>query len=186
MAQEGKNRITINLLPPEFMVEEIKKAKFYKIQAIGVGIILIMIFLSSLTVALRILQSYNISQIQGKLSKIEDKVSILKNRQASLVLLKDRLTAINQYWGQPSKQSNMYSILDKIIPISISVTALSVERTGDGVVSLIIPDSNTLDNLISSLISPDINQSKIKKISIENLNRGRDGTYRLSLKIIAN
>ncbi len=168
------------------MVEEIKKAKFYKIQTIGVGIILIMIFLSSLTVALRILQSYNISQIQGKLSKIEDRVSGLKNRQASLVLLKDRLTSINKYWGQPSKQSNMYSLLDKIIPTQAVITALSVEKTGDATISLVVSNSDILDNLISGLLLQDTDQSKINKISIENLNRGRDGTYRLSLKIKIN
>ncbi len=55
-------KIEINLLPLECRVEENKKARFYKIQAIGVVIILLLIFLSSITVALGVLQSQNLSQ----------------------------------------------------------------------------------------------------------------------------
>ena len=74
MVDAGKNRISINLLPPEFLAEDIKRIKFVKIQTIGIGIVLVMIFLASLTVSLRILQSYNIAQIQNKLGQIEEKV----------------------------------------------------------------------------------------------------------------
>ena len=50
-------KIAINLLPIEFTEQEVKRAKFIKIQTIGVFVILLMVFLSSLSVALVILQS---------------------------------------------------------------------------------------------------------------------------------
>ncbi|MDP3758371.1 MAG: hypothetical protein Q8Q86_01500, partial [Candidatus Daviesbacteria bacterium] len=67
-------KISINLLPLEIIELEIKKTKFYKIQFVGIAVILSLVFLASLTVALRILQSRNISEVQAKLSQIEQKV----------------------------------------------------------------------------------------------------------------
>lgn len=186
MADLGKARISINLLPPEFLAEDIKRIKFVKIQTIGIGVILVMIFLASLTVALRILQSFSISQIQGKLGQIEEKVSSLKNRQASLVLLKNRLATIDKYLGEASIQNSMYTLLDKLIPENIAVTSLSVDKSGNATIIAGVPDSATLDNLMSNLILPDRNEGKIKRVLIESLNRGRDGFYRLSLKVEVN
>jgi len=183
MADRGKVRILINLLPPEFLAEELKRAKFTKVQTIGVGVVLVMIFLASLTVALRILQSYSISRIQKSLGQVEEKVLSLKSRQASMVLLKNRLATIDKYLGETSIQNSMYTLLDKLIPGSVTVTSLSVDKSGDTTIIAGVPDSASLDNLMSNLISPDRNEGKIKHVSIESLNRGRDGFYRLSLKI---
>jgi len=185
MASE-KLGISINLLPPEFLAQELKSAKFYKIQAIGVGIILIMIFLASMSVALRILQSATLSKIQIKLSDAEKKVLALSNRQASLVLLKNRLSTISQNMEEASKQSSMYSLLDKLIPQGVSITSLSIDKAGNAIVSALVPTSDTLDNMISALTSNESNQDKISQVSIESLSRGRDGIFRISLKISAN
>lgn len=178
-------KISINLLPQEFTQAEVEKAKFYKIQAIGVGITLVMIFLASSTVALRILQSNYISQVQSKLSETEGKVVALKDRQASLVLLKNRLSTIGQNLEERSKQNNMYNLLDKLIPQSISITSLSVDKVGNAVILALVPDSNTLDSLIKGLTTRESNKDKIKGVLLENINRGRDGIFRISLKITA-
>ncbi len=186
MADREKARISINLLPPEFLAEELKRTKFTKVQTIGVGIVLVMIFMASLTVALRILQSSSISQIQNKLGQIEEKVLNLKSRQASMVLLKNRLTTIDKYLGETSIQNSMYTLLDKLIPQSVSVTSLSLDKSGATTIIAGIPDVATLDTLMSNLLSSDRNEGKIKHVSIESLNRGKDGFYRLSLKIEVN
>lgn len=172
--------ISINLLPPEFMAEKIKTAKFYKIQTIGVVIILVMIFLSSLTVSLRILQSSDIKRVQSRLSQTEERVVALKGRQASLVVLKNRLTTISKNIEETSKQASMYNLLDKLIPQSISITSLAVDKAGNAAIVALVPDSNVLDSLILGLTS---DQEVIKQVSIESLNRSREGVYRTSLKV---
>lgn len=180
---DKKNKISVNLLPPEFLSEEIKRAKFFKIQKLGIGVILLMVFLSSLTMALRILQSQNISRIQGRISRVEEKVLNLKDKQASLVLIKNRLTTINQYLGKESKQADVYSFLDNILPASISITSMSIDKLGNVVMVATVGDTDTLDNIITTLSSKETNEGKIKSVSIESLNRGRDNLYRLSLKL---
>lgn len=176
-------RISIDLLPLEFREKDLKNARFLKIQTIGLTAVLITIFLASLTVALAILQSQQISQIQQKLTQNEQKISDLKTTQASLLLLKNRLTAINQYLGTPSKQAQMYKLINDLLPSSVSVSSLSVDKSGEVLVLAAASNSVALDNLINSLTSPETNQDKIQKVNIENLSRGRDGIYRISFKV---
>ncbi len=176
-------KIAINLLPLEFREQDLKNAKFYKIQAVGVAFILLMIFFASLTVALRILQSQNISLIQNKLTKSEQKISDLKNTQASLYILKNRLTTISQYLGTPSSQTQIYKIIANLLPSSVSLNSLSVDKSSEVLIVATTPDGNSIDELITRLTSKENNEGKISQVSIENVNRGKDGIYRLSLKI---
>lgn len=182
--------ISINLLPIEFTQGEVKRAKFFKVQTIGVIIILFMTFLASLTVALRILQSQNIKQVQAQVSVVEGKVGALKETQASLLLLKNRLSTINQYLGGSSKQSEIYSLITSILPPSVSVTSISIDP--DGGVSLVVlaDDIIQLESLLSGLSNQEEHQEeqvpsgdKIRQISVESLNRSRDGIYRVNLNI---
>ncbi len=176
-------KIAIDLLPIEFRAQDLKNAKFYKIQTLGVATVLLMTFLASLTVALGILQSQNISQIKNSLTESQQKISGFKNTESSLFLLKNRLATINQYLGTPSLQSEMYKLITKLAPAPVSISSLSVGKSGEVLVLAIAPDGNSLDNLITNLTSPESNENKISQVSLENINRGKDGIYRLSLKV---
>lgn len=176
-------KISINLLPPEIMVQEAKKARFYKIQFAGILVILVMFFLASLVIALRILQSRNITSIQATLAQEEQKVTDLKTTQGSLLLLKDRLNVIDKYFGVPSKQSTLYDLLNKLIPPSVIVNEISIDNAGIIALSATVPDSIVLDRLIVNLTLKEINEGKINNVSVEALNRGRDGYYRISFKL---
>lgn len=176
-------RISINLLPPEVLAKEQKEARFYKIQAIGIVIILIMIFLTSLTLALGILQSRNISVAQANIAGTEQKISSLKDTEASLFLLKNRLTTINEYLGVPSKQSSAYRLIDRLVPPQIAVNTISIGSTGEISLMALVPDGVSLDALMTNLTTKEQNEDKISQVSIENLSRGKDGFYRISLRI---
>lgn len=176
-------KISINLLPPEVVAEQLKRTKFYKIQSAGIAIILLMTFLTSLTVAFRILQSRNIVAAQSKLDESSKQVSAYKSTEASLFILKNRLTVIDQYLGVPSEQSAIYRLIDKLIPSSVAVNSLTINKTGDVIVLSSVPDSVALDNLVNNLTSKESNEGKISQVSIDSLNRGRDGMYRVSLKL---
>lgn len=179
-------KISINLLPPEVMTQGQKNKKFYKIQFVGIVIILFMVFLTSLTLALRILQSHNLALYQARLTQAEEKASSLKETQASLLFLQNRLSVIGKYLGVPSEQSSMYQLIDKLIPPSVEINAISVDKSGEVIFQALAPDSVSLESLIDNLIIKENNNGKINQVSIESLNRGRDGAYRVSFKIKAN
>lgn len=176
-------KISINLLPPEIIELEIKKTKFYKIQFLGVAVILSLVFLASLTVALRILQSRNITEVKAKISQTEQKVSDLKSTQASLLLLKNRLTVIDKYLGIPSKQSEIFKLIDKLIPPAVAINAITVDKADEVVLLALAPDAGSLDRLVSNLTDKESNEGRIAQVSVESLNRGKDGFYRISFKV---
>lgn len=176
-------KISINLLPPEITASEIRKTRFLQVQFIGIIVILTMIFLTSLTIALRILQSHNISLIQAKVALAEQQVSDLKGTQVSLYLLKDRLASIDQFFGVSSKQTSMYQLLDKLIPQGVMVNSVTIDNNGGAVMSLLAPNSASLDSIVSNLTSKDTNEGRITQVSIDSLTRGQDGYYRISFKI---
>lgn len=176
-------KISINLLPPEIATQALKQAKFYKVQAIGLAIILVMIFLASLTLTLRILQGSRISLYKEKMAQAEQQISELKGIQASLLVLRSRLTVISQYLGVSSKSVSMYQLVGKLIPPSVAVNGISVDSTGGVLLTVLIPDIQSLDDLVNNLTTKENNEDKISQISIESFNKGRDNLFRVSLKI---
>lgn len=176
-------KIAINLLPDEFKIAELKRAKFYKVQQVGVGIVLVMVFLSSVTVALRFLQSQNLKTLQSKVSAAQDQITDLKDTQKSLILLKDRLVAIEGYLDHPSKQSQMYSLAAEVLPKSISVSSISVGTSGDILVLGVARDGESLDQVISDLTLSELGKEKVAQVIVDGISRGREGIYRLTFKI---
>lgn len=176
-------KIAIDLLPIEFKQQDVRNSRFLKVQTVGVIVILFVIFLASLTVALRVLQSQNISRIQSNLTRSEQKVSGLKDTQDSLHVLKDRVTTINQYLGTPSEQTQIFNIVTKLLPQSGILNSLSVSHANEVLILVSLPDGNSIDVLISRLTSSQYNEGRITQVEVENINRGRDGVYRVSLKI---
>ena len=178
-------KISINLLPAEFLVEEIKKSKFYKVQAIGIGVVLVLIFLSVVTVSLRILQSNRIKSTEVEVANAENRVTSFSSKQAQLILLKNRLEAINTHLGTSSKTVEMYNLLDSLIPPSISIGTISVGAEGKVLVSASTEDFGSIDNMFSDMLNVEKNEGKVSKVLVDNISRGRDGTYRLSFTVVA-
>ncbi|OGE19409.1 hypothetical protein A3J19_01760 [Candidatus Daviesbacteria bacterium RIFCSPLOWO2_02_FULL_41_8] len=176
-------KISINLLPPELITKELKKANFYKIQLAGIVIILTMVFLASLSVALRILQSRSILSIQARVTEARQKVSDLKDTQAAIMILKSRLAVVDKYWGESTNQTLMYKLMGKIIPEDITVNTITIDQKGDVSLTALVSDTLSLDNFIEKLTDKDSNEGRVSQVSIENLNRSRDGLYRVGIII---
>lgn len=176
-------KVSINLLPSEFRIEELKRARFYKIQAVGIAVIILMVFLASMAVALRILQSQYLVKIQIRLEAAEERVAALKDIQGSLLLLKNRLTVVNKYLETPSERVLMYKLIHRLLPASVSVNSISIGREGEILVLATAADGTVLDQIFTNLTFKETNEDKIKEVSLENLSRGRDGVYRVNFKV---
>lgn len=177
-------KISINLLPYEFTAALQRRKTFLKIQAVGYSIVLLTVFLSVLLVTLRILQSSQLNATSARAKEAEGKVSSFSGRQASLVLLKDRLQAAEQHVGISSKQAEMYNLISSLLPRELTVTQISIGE-GEVLVTAYTSDVNVLDKTLSVLLDKEKNEGKVTKVSIDSLNRGRDGVFRSILKVLA-
>ena len=186
MDKQSKNSMSINLLPVSFRQLQQQNSKFYKIQTISIFLLLSLIFLTSIAVALRFLQTQQIKAAEVNLQQSNDKVSSLKSREEALFIVKNRLTAIDQISNIPSKQRAIYNLVNQLIPASLSLSLVSVDASGNMIVSIVAPNFTALDGLLSDLTNKEKNENQISKVSLESFSRSRDGLYRASLKIIPN
>lgn len=176
-------KLSINLLPEEFRIEELKRLKFSKVQTIGIIVIMVMVLTSALTVGLRFLQSQSLTRLQARLAQDEEKVSSLKTTQGSLILLKDRLSTISKYLETPSEGVYLYSLINKLLPSTININSVSIGKDGEILLLAVTQDSEGLEEFFTNLISEDTNEKKISEVGVDNLSRGRDGLYRLNFTI---
>ncbi|MBI2601186.1 hypothetical protein HYW42_04475 [Candidatus Daviesbacteria bacterium] len=178
-----KFAISINLLPEEFIKQQIKTKKFYQIQLIGTVVLLTFIFLSSFTTALTILQNQKLKRVQTEVSAAQTTVTSFGKTELDLLLLKNRLQVVNQLIEVPSKQREIYEKLYKSLPPSIVVSSFSVDSTGNVLTSLVSTDIKILDDFINKLTSENEQYKFVKEVKIETLNRGRDGAFRSTIRI---
>ena len=180
-----EEKIKINLLPAKFTLLQKEQKKFYRVQFISISLILSLIFFASTTVALRVLQSKNIQKAQSSLESIEDKVTVYKSKEASLVVLKSRLASIDQIISTPSKQREIFNLIDKIVPKSVVINSMSVDRSGNVSLSATVLSGSAIQEMLTNLAAKDKNEGRIAQVLLESLSRGRDGLYIIGLKIIA-
>lgn len=178
------SKISINLLPIEnaVLTEQTRRKKL--IQTVSVTLLLIMFFLASLVVTLRLLQTRNLNQVNTLSQVGESRIGGLRERESTLVLLKDRLGLIAKLTEHPSKQKLIYDLVIGKIPSSVNISSVSLDSTGNLSLSAVAPDYNSLSALFSFL-SSDANFKEIIGINVESLSRGRDGFYRVNLKLLA-
>lgn len=174
--------IHINLLPPEFAAAQKQGEKFLLVQSISVVMLLIFIFLATVTVAIRVLQHQSFSAVQTEADSLTQKVDGFKNKESALVLLKEKLNAINSIESKPSKQSSLYYLIAQLIPADTSIGSLNIDKTGNVIFSLVSPDVNSLENLLAKLNSEEA-EAQFSKVVIESLGRGRDESLRINLKV---
>lgn len=176
-------KLSINLLPAEYANIYSSNVRFQKIQRIGIGILILLIFLSSLTFALSLLQNSNILQANTNLQAAENAVSQFKFQEESLVLLKDRLNNLQRISSTPSRSNIMYNLINILMPVSLTPTLIVTDTFGNISLTVVTINSTDVDNFILTLINPQKNQGLVSKVDIESLSRGKDGVYRVNLKI---
>lgn len=175
-------RLSINLLPLEVIRAEATASKYYKLRLASMVIVLAVIFFSSATLALRILQSHSIKSAEGSVSAAENKVSKFKGAESSLLVLKNRLVSIDQITSTPSKQRDLFNLITSLMPPSLVINSITTDRSGIVSLTLISSSGAAADDFLLSLLSEKKDQ-KISSVEIESLSRGRDGIYRITLKI---
>lgn len=178
--------LKINLLPAEFLAVEKEYQKFKKIQLVCIALVLVLAFLSSATVALRVLQSQKVATAQEQLDQLTNKVTGYKNKEAQLLILKSRITALQSLSEVPSKQKSLYNLILQLIPREVVVSGVSIDNAGNLAISLLVPESISLENLLNNLTSKEKNEGKIKEIQVDNLTRTRDGVFRTNLSLKPN
>ncbi len=176
-------KASINLLPSEYAVSEKQQQKFARVQTLSVTFIMILFLVTSVLVALRIIQSKDILDQEDRIKQLEAQIGQSKDKEAALFVLKNRLTSISKIVKSPSKQLVNYQYAEQKLPQEITITSVSADRGGSLALAMLVPDVNSLETAIGVLTDPSAFE-KFKQVDVENLARSQDGIYKVSLRIV--
>lgn len=175
-------KFSINLLPIESTAASIEIKRKKIVQTISVSSLLMIFFLASLVITLRFLQSRNLTEVNTGATAAADKISNFREKESTLVLLKDRLVQISKLTASPSKQKVIYDSVVQNLPANINVSSVILDSAGNLSISAVAPDPSSLSSFFAAL---SVNFENISGINVESLSRGRDGVYRMTVRVLA-
>lgn len=175
--------ISVNLLPKLEAEVLARQKKFRKIQLFGTTVVVILFFLVSITFALAFIQNFRLKKSEANLKHAKEQVEQFKSKEISLLVLKDRLKEIDRLQSKPSKQALLYKLLNNIVPASIRINVINIDRNSNGDLISTAQDVKAVDLFLNDLLDKQKNEDLIKSLSLDNFSRNRDGIYRIALKL---
>lgn len=175
------NSISINLLPPETALNLKHQKKFRGIQRISTVALLIMVFLASVTIPLRIMQDKNFRNIDAAAKSQVQTIEQLKTKEISLTVLKNRLSLITKVSKDPKVQSNAYNLVNELTS-NLAIGSIQIDKNGTAAITINFADANSLDTFLNNVTNK-IASNKLSQVSVDSLGRGPDGVYRADFKL---
>jgi Tfp pilus assembly protein PilN len=175
-------KLSINLLPSEYAVVAKEQRKFSIVQWSSVGVILFLFFLASIAVALRFFQVKNIQNRESGIKTVETRILDLKEKEAALAVLKSRLTSAATLTKAPSKELTIFNFLTQVVPPTVTLSSVTIDKGGGLLFSALVPNTDTLGQLLN-ILTDQAAFNTVKKVEMESLSRGKDGTFRINFNI---
>ena len=162
-------KITINLLPAEFLVEKKRRAKKSVYLRISIIAFVFGIIVATAVLLVRLNQSRELADLETQLNNEKARVSAQSEAEESSSLLKNRLAKINVLSNKESVPVQAYNLITNIMPIGTEVISFSMMK--DNLVSLTVEtrDTESLDNLFTNLLDSKSNQGFITGVKLENI-----------------
>ena len=178
------NNISINLLPPENALNLKHQKKFKVIQRISTVALLIMVFLASVTIPLRIMQDKNFQNIDAAARSQVQTIEQSRTKEIALTVLKNRISLITKVNNDPQIQTNAYNLVNEITS-NLAIGSIQIDKNGLAAITLNFSDANSLSVFLNNMTSK-IALDKLSQVSVDSLGRGPDGVYRADFKLTLN
>lgn len=174
--------ILINLLPPETLLLNRQSYRLKLINRISMIFFVVLVFFTSLTLVLRILQNTKLKDANNNLVQVQAKVAAFKDQEGYAVVLKQRLGSI-QKLTEGSKTVAVFNLISALVPSDTTLSAFGIDKNGNIKLSAISSSSDSLETFINNLSNREKNSDLVSKIDLDTLALGRDGSVRYSLKV---
>lgn len=174
--------LSINLLPPENILAGKRDAKILLANRIGLWLFVALIFFTSVTLSLRILQNLKLKQLTGNVAEAQTKVISLKDKEGAAVLLKQRLSLIESLRTDSNKLA-LFNLFIGLAPADVVITSTSINRSGDLEVSAIASSLTSVEQLFNGLNNPERTSNLVSRVDLSSFSLGRDGGYRFTVNI---
>lgn len=177
------DKLKINLIPPEIKERAKKQQKKARVIKVSVGILVVLIVITIALIGGVVLQNGKLQSLNNELEQQRTQISQLKDNEATIFFLKNRIDTINQYDRNKYPQGEVFELMRKLIPPGINMTYLQVNKTetvsfqGDTV------SSAALELFFNNLMNPAKNEGRIAGVSVDSLSKTQAGSIVFDLKI---
>jgi len=179
------DRISINLLPPELKLSKKKEQKKQWAMRVSVGVLVGMILATSSLIAVSVVQSALLSSEERKLENLKNQVATYKEAEGIASLLRNRLTGILQANQKKYPQTEAFIMLTKLTPEEVNLFAFKVDKSLKASLQGQTNSPARLEEYFTNLTDPKVNEAKINRVTVNNLNKGVAETIRFDLDVTA-
>jgi Tfp pilus assembly protein PilN len=177
------DRISINLLPID--LKENKKLLYKKklVNLISAGILTILVMATGILVILSVVQNRQMNEAETELSQLNNTLASLKEKEAAVIILKKRLTSISQVIRHKYPQTDSFLLVTSLLPENVTLQNFVSEQTNSVTLQGTAVNAASLQQFFDNLTDPKINEGKITKTVITNLNRGNSPQLNFDLEV---
>ena len=176
----------VNLLPVEIILQRKQNLKLALINRVSIIFLILLIFATSATLTLRIIQSSKLEKEKKDLVYAESRVTELKNNEGQMIMLKQRLSKIQNLSGEDLKRKAIFNLIIYLTPQEIEISEIVVDRRGNVLATFATTSLSAFTTLVDNLRDKEKNMGLIQSVNMESMSFGRDSQYRFSLKIVPN
>lgn len=177
------DRLSINLLPPELKLNKKKQHKKNLIIRISVGILMLMILITSGLLSVSIYQKSQLEVESTALEKLKSQLGSYREQEVIAFLLRNRLSGITQAENKQFPQTQAFNLLTGITPLDVSIYAFKVDRSDKVNIQGQTNNTQALGELFINLTDPKVNVGKVSKVNLNSLNKSGADLYRFDLNV---
>lgn len=162
-------KININLIPEEFLVERKAGAKRALFLRVSIIIFVSALIITSGILLLRLTQSQSLQALEGNLEGKKNSVIGLKENESAIFILKNRLDKITQISAKESVPVQGYNLISSLIPQGANILSFSMTRDNTITATIETADTAVLDQLFTTLLDPKTNKGHITTVKLESI-----------------
>lgn len=177
------DKIKLNLLPPEIKEQAKKASKQALVNKISIGLLGVLVLGTSSILAIVIFQAASLNNLNSDIEKEKGRIGQLRENEAVVRLLKNRIDTVNLFDKKSYKQAQVYDLITKLLPQGINVSILKIVNNPKVVLQAETNNTVALQNLMDNLADPKKTEGKITLVTVESLSKNLNGRISFELSI---
>lgn len=177
------NKISINLLPDEILLERAHSSKFALINNISISILIIVILITAAMLFFKISQNKEMEKMNNQVKTAEDKVVAERSKEETVFALKNRLNSIQTLMSGNESVTSTFNLIVSLIPPEVDLYEAMIDKNGMMTASFNSKSLPAINSFFNNLSSKEKNSNLISKVDLDGISLGKQSTYRFALKI---
>lgn len=177
------DKLKINLIPPEIKEKAKKETKRTLFIRISIGLLGLLVLATSGILAVIVFQNVTLQSLNESIEQEKGKIGKLKDKEAVVFFLKNRIDSINKFNASRYAQSDIFELITSLYPLGVDIISLQIDRTNKVQLQGETVSTSSLDEFFNNLTDSKVNEGKIDSVSVEGLSRNQEGKLRFSLII---